>query len=111
MEKKLYKVFNVDVCFTDYAANEVLIGAESIEDLKNHFEEIYPDTEYKIEDEYDLEEYPNTKIGDIVKVPYFTKEQLEEIFDNRGHWKRVNEVDFLFTDKPYVILDSFGYME
>ena len=111
MRNKLYKVFNVDVGFRDYVSEEVLIGAKSIEDLKKHFEEIYPYTEYKIEDEYDLEEYPNSKIGDTVKVPYFTKEQLEDIFDERGHWKRVNEVNFLFTDKPYVILNSFSYME
>lgn len=41
MEKKYYQVFSIDVCDMTYAMDYCLIGAESVDDLLAHWEEIF----------------------------------------------------------------------
>ena len=85
IEKELYPVFVVDVCRQPYATDDVLVGAESKEDLREHLPEI-------------LEEFGwhNTKVV----------EEVMSEFD----W-RVAEKEGLYTDQPYKILADFAYYE
>lgn len=41
MKEKFYPVFEVDICFTPYAMDYSLVGAESVNDRAKHIEEIF----------------------------------------------------------------------
>ena len=84
----MYNVFSVDICFHEYEADYIIIGAESKEDLKNHWNEICKENGLK-----------------------FKKSEIKEIFKDEEYWSRVEKIDHLFTDTPYVRLTSFGYIE
>jgi len=84
-EKKFYPVFRIDVCFSGYAMHYVLVGAESIDDLIAHIHDILTD------DDLDY---------DAASVDYLASEA-----------SRFEEVKNMYTDNPYVILDSYSYYE
>ena len=84
-EKKFYPVFRIDICFTGYAMHYVLVGAESVNDLIAHIHDILKDD--------DLD---------------YGAESVDELALETS---RFEEVKDMYTDKPYVILDSFSYYE
>ena len=84
----MYKIYEVDVCFTSYAMDTCLIGASDIEDLVAHLKEIFEDR---------LE---NTEIEELI-----ASAKEESVF------QRIKEVKSLFTDEPYKILEWFSYYE
>ena len=112
--RELYNIYSIDVCFESYAMDEVLVGAKSKDDLIEHIKDVFPDSDYEIQD-YDIGtfgEYPDNKVGDIVKIPQYTEEQFNEICRNDDSvYSRIQHKPHMFTDIPYVILDSYGYME
>lgn len=108
-EKKLYQVFSIDVCLTTYAIDYVYVGAESIEDIREHFKDIFPDEEIEV-CEYTKDEYPDNEIGDIVYEPQYTDDEVEEIFSS-SQFPRIAPVKDLYTTTPYRILDSIAYYE
>ena len=106
-EKKLYQVFSIDVCLTSYAIDYIYVGGESIEDIKNHFKDIFPDEEIEV-CEYIKDEYPDNEIGDIVYEPQYTNDEIDTIF---GCASRINPIKDVYTTTPYRILDSVAYYE
>lgn len=80
---KQYAVFRIDICFTGYAIDYVLVGAESIEDLLAHMHEIFEENEI---------DYGTTSVDEITS-------------------DRIKEVKGLFTNTPYIKLDSYRYYE
>ena len=89
MENKLYPVFCVDVCFTSYAMDYKLIGANSREALIKNFD--WADGNIDIFDEaFTFEE-----AMDHIKV--------EDL--------RIQQIKGLYTDVPYKVLDSYSYYE
>ncbi|MBQ3416066.1 MAG: hypothetical protein IJH39_12190 [Clostridia bacterium] len=84
-EKKFYPVFRMDVCFTGYAMHYILVGAENVGDLIAHIHNFLTDD--------DLD---------------YGAESVDELALETS---RFEEVKDMYTDKPYVILDSFSYYE
>ena len=82
-EKKYYPVFSVDVCFDAYAMNEILVAAESRDDLIAHLV---------------CMEFLN----------YISAEDKKRLVDD--YW-RINKVPNLFSDKPYMKLEEYAYYE
>lgn len=80
---KMYPVFRVDICFTGYAINYALIGAESIQDLIAHIHDIFTE--------------------DDMDYGYGSVDEITE--------SRIEEVKGLYTNNPYIILDSYAYYE
>ena len=80
---KMYPVFRVDVCFSGYAMDYSLVGAESAKDLLNHIHDIFSDTDIN---------YGCGSVDDIIET-------------------RIEEVKGLYTDKPYTVIDSYSYYE
>lgn len=83
---EMYPVFIVDVCFDPYGTDEKLIGAESREDLLSKLDKVNILNEYE---------------EDLPKIIKHLKED---------EW-RIKEHKHLFTDKPYVLLETFAYYE
>lgn len=122
MENKLYKVFEIDKCFESYASDTVLVGAESVQDVLDHINKIFPDAVEKVvkedwmdSDDWDeATEHGKYKDGDTKVVPYFTNEQIEEFnesLNEESRFPRIKEIQHMFTDTPYVYLTGFGYIE
>ena len=84
-EKKFYPVFRIDVCFTGYAMNYVLVGAENMDDLIAHIHDIFTDNDL---------DYGTASVDELA-----------------SETSRFEEVKNMYTDNPYVILDSFSYYE
>ena len=80
---KMYPVFRVDICFSGYAIDYALIGAESVKDLLNHIHDIFSDDDLNY---------------GLVSVDNITETRIEEV---KG----------LYTDKPYTVIDSYSYYE
>lgn len=89
MEKELYPVFRVNVCFTSYAMDYKLIGAKSRKDLIENFD--WADGNIDIFDET------------------FTFEEAMD--DMNGEDFRIEQIEGLYTDTPYKVLDSYSYYE
>lgn len=86
MEEKLYPVFQVDVCFSSYAMDYQLVGAETISDLKERLNEIFGDS--------------------------LTKDEIKKIKHTRQNdYKRIKKLDDIYTKEPYKILTSYAYYE
>ena len=79
--EKKYQVYSVDTCFDCYAMEYQLIGAESVEDLLLHLK--------------DCKTVSKRVVGRIKK---------------ESKW-RIREIPHLYTDVPYIGLDSYGYYE
>lgn len=79
--EKMYKVYRVDTCFDSYAMEYKLVGAESEEDL----------------------------IRILDKIVDYNKRYVKKIVEER-EW-RIKEIEGLFTDRPYEVLDCYGYRE
>ena len=77
----MYPVYELDTYFSDWGMHNVLVGAESKEDLRNHI---------------------------TYEVLGLTKSQFNKLW--RESW-RVKKIDGLYTDKPYVVLSSYWYSE
>lgn len=88
----MYKVFSVNTNFDEYAMDEVLIGAESEEDILDHFDEIFKGYGFKKKQ----------------KKAFYDKWEEES---GRSGYLRISPIDHLFTDIPYEMLTSFGYIE
>jgi len=84
--EKMYKVYNIDISFTGYSVDEIIVGAIDKEDLVEHLEEIALDNDLK-----DLLENIN-----LIKSPYVD---------------RIIEVPNCYTDKPYTVLNRTFYYE
>lgn len=85
MVDKKYSVFKVDICLVPYGIEYIYVGAENIVDLNRHLEDILK--------EYGLE-----------------KNQIVDIISD-SDIDRIKKIDGLYTDKPYVVLDSVYYSE
>lgn len=84
----MYQVFAVDVCFAPYATNVILVGAESIEDLKDKIDLV------------DINEwYEYSPREDLIKE---LKNDLEE---------RCKPVEGVYTERPYQQLFAHSYYE
>lgn len=88
-EKKFYPVFRIDACFTGYAMEDVYIGAVDKDDLVNHLKDILTGFWGKNNPTNDDE---------------YIKEIIEEDY-------RIKEVEHMFTDNPYIIIESCSYYE
>ena len=89
MEKELYPVFQVDVCFVPYAIDYKLIGAKSREDLIKNFDWDYG-------------------IIDIFDETFTFKEAMDHM---NGDDFRIKKIEGLYTDTPYKVLTEFAYYE
>lgn len=84
-EKKFYSVFRIDICFTGYAMHYILVGAQSVDDLIAHIHDFLTDDDL---------DYGTESVDELA---------LET--------SRFEEVKNMYTDKPYIVLDSFSYYE
>lgn len=116
----MYKVFSIDDCFDQYASSEVLVGANSVKDLLNHFKDIYPDNSITVKredwmDEDDWQEecqFGKFKDGDTIMYSRFSEEEMQEFIDSLNtKWPRIKEIPGLFTYSPYKILYNSVYIE
>lgn len=86
--KNMYKVYRIDICFTCYARNYILVGGNSKADVIEHLEEIVENSGNDIDYLYEeIDSLLNIGIG------------------------RVEKVKNLYTDKPYIVLENFAYYE
>lgn len=111
--KKFYTVFKIDTSFNEWDTDYKYVGANSKEDIIQHIREIFPDyVDIVTEDNIDFysEEYmdDNLKIGDEKRFPWFSDEEFNNICTQEY---RIEEVKNLYTDIPYIIVDSFGHIE
>ena len=83
----MYKVFEIDIYFSTYGMETVLVGAIDEEDLKKHI------TQESLK-AYDA---PKTSRKRFIA-------QLEEE-------ERIKEVPHLFTDEPYKVIERYFYAE
>ena len=83
----MYKVFEIDIYFSTYGMETVLVGAIDEEDLKKHI------TQESLK-AYDA---PKTSRKQFIA-------QLEEE-------ERIKEVPHLFTDEPYKVIERYFYAE
>lgn len=88
MDKELYPVFRVDICFEPYSIDDVLIGAKSREDLLENF---------------DFKKY--------LQGTYTSEELLQYIAVLKEFENRIELVKDLYTDRPYEVLETFMYYE
>lgn len=84
--ENMYKVYNIDISFTGYSVDEIIVGAIDKEDLVEHLEEIALDNDFK----------------DMV-------ENINSIKSPNVH--RIIEVPNCYTDKPYTVLNRTFYYE
>jgi len=82
----MYKVFELDVFFSSYGMEYVLVGAIDEEDLKKHITKEFM-----------------SLVGGGTSRKKFIKRLEEE--------KRIHEIPNVFTDTPYVILARYCYWE
>ena len=84
--EKMYKVYNIDISFTEYSVDDIIVGAIDEEDLVKHLEEIALDNDFK----------------DIIENIELMKYSCEH---------RIIEVPNCYTDKPYTVLSRTFYYE
>ena len=84
--EKMYKVYNIDISFTGYSVDEIIVGAIDKEDLVEHLGEIALDNDLK----------------DMVQNIELMKSPCEH---------RIIEVPNCYTDKPYTVLNRTFYYE
>lgn len=84
--EKMYKVYCIDISFTGYSVDEIIVGAIDEEDLVEHFEKIALDNDLK----------------DMVQNIELMKSPCEH---------RIIEVPNCYTDKPYTVLNRTFYYE
>lgn len=89
MEKELYPVFSVDVCFAPHAIDWIFVGAKSKKDLIDNFD--WDDGVIDIFEEY-----------------FTFKEAMDHM---KGEDFRIKQIEGLYTDTPYKILDRYSYYE
>lgn len=87
MEPKYYQLFSVNACFDEWAMQEVLIGAESADDLAENLKNVV------------------TSNG----TTYFDKPAARRIAREKD--TRIFAIDHAYTTKPYTVLSSFAYYE
>lgn len=85
----MYKVFEIDVYFSTYGMENVLVGAIDEEDLKKHITQKILGTEGAF--------YPAISDKEFIAM-------LEEE-------ERIKEVPHLFTDEPYKVIERYFYAE
>ena len=85
MEKELYPVFRVDFSFVPCSIDERLIGAKDKKDLLANVDFKKIETGWHLDDE------------EI------------EVLSNADY--RIERVENVYTDKPYVVLETFSYYE
>ncbi len=85
----MYKVFEIDVYFSTYGMETVLVGAIDEEDLKKHITQKL----LRVEGEF----YP----------PISNKKFIEKLEEE----ERIKEVPHLFTDEPYKVIERYFYAE
>lgn len=118
----MYKVFKLDISFDPYSQEIQFVAAKSIQDIIDHLPEIYPDYVEKVireewmnEDDWnDISEFGKYKEGDEKHFPAFSEKEIQELkksVNNDNIYSRIKEVPNLFSDKPYIILESFCYIE
>lgn len=85
--EKMYKVYCIDISFTGYSVDEIIVGAIDMKDLLEHLEEIALDND--LQDMFENIE--------LIKSPYCEH--------------RIIEVSNCYTDKPYTVLNRTFYYE
>ena len=112
--KEYYPVYEIDICFEQWASDTVMVGAKSEEDLVEHIKDVFPDYQYKASDldlYYEGDDEDCKLMGNIITEPRFTKKQFKEICNLKDRFKRIRKVKNLYTDKLYQIITSHGYYE
>jgi len=84
--EKMYKVYNIDISFTEYSVDDIIVGAIDEKDLVKHLEEIALDNDFK----------------DMIENIELMKYSYEH---------RIIEVPNCYTDKPYTVLSRTFYYE
>lgn len=79
----MYPVFQVDTYFSSWGMEFYLVGALNEEDVKSHLDKIFE--------------------GQVFTPEEKRKLQTEEY--------RIEKIDGLFTEEPYKVITSYGYME
>lgn len=113
--KKYYPVFRIDIGTNPWSMHYVQVAAESLEDIIEHFSEIFPDNEYKGMDIIDEEcfEFNFYKVGDKIFCRYFDKDEWDSLTDDTGQFdiKRIKQIEDMYSTVPYKKLDSYSYYE
>lgn len=94
MTGKKYPVFEIDTYFSTYGMEYHLVGAESIDDLREHLEEIFK--------EYGFNSSQFKQLKGV---------ECENDDDCCLNCDRIQQIPGLYTDEPYKILTSYGYSE
>ena len=79
----MYPVFQVDTYFSSWGMEFYLVGALNEEDVKSHLDKIF-------------------------EVQMFTPEEKRKLQTEKF---RIEKIDGLFTEEPYKVITSYGYME
>ena len=79
-EKKVFPVFSVDVCFDPYSMSQILVGAESVEDL---IKNLKPIVRYK----KDRDKISKEREWRIVKVPNLYTDKPYEVLDRYSYYE------------------------
>ena len=85
--EKYYQLFTVNVCTSEWAMEECIIGAEDLNDLVANLENIVT--------------FNGGKRFDDDEVCKIVKEKDHRIF----------AIDCAYTTKPYTVLETFAYYE
>ena len=88
---KHYQVFRVDVCTSDWAMDDVLIGGESVDDVAGNLKEAF------------------SLIDKNGKKRYYEQNMVKRVAKEKDH--RIKPVENLYTTTPYKILDRYAYSE
>lgn len=79
-EKKVFPVFSVDVCFDSYAMDQVLVGAESVDDL---IKNLKPIVRYKRE----VNKISKERETRIVKIPNLYTDKPYTVLDRYAYFE------------------------
>ena len=117
----MYQVYEVDISFNEYEVNDILVGADSEQDVIDHIKDFCPDEEMPVhreewmdDDDWDFTTmHGKYKEGDVRVIPYFTKLQLEEFQDSlkNEQFSRIQKINGLFTDQKYKIIYNNFHIE
>lgn len=83
----MYPVFRIDICFSSYATDYILVGAKDKDDLIKHLKDVISDNDLY-----------GGSIDDIIS-------------SEKSRFKRIDEIKHMLTDIPYTIIDSYSYYE
>lgn len=87
---KYYQLFSVDICTCGWAMDNVLVGAENVDDLVDHLKEVF-----SLIDKNGKKRYYNQNLVKRIK-----KEKV-----------RIQPIKNSYTTTPYTIIETYAYYE